>query len=181
MGELLRTLEAHAGLAGVVVSLLALLVSCAAIILAAVSMHLQREHNYKSLTPIATISIGDYEDNIFVSVENTGIGPLIVTSLRVTDGKTTKNDIISWMPDLPQGMVWDDFHTNLPASCVPAGSTVKLMELSGDPDDLQFAKARDNSRRVLQQLDVIVEYKDIYERPMPSAERTLSWFGRHFL
>ena len=164
-----------------IVAALALLTSVVAIVVSVVSMYLQRQHNYKSLTPIPTISIGDYEDNIFVSLENTGIGPLIIMSIRVTDGNETKNDIISCLPDLPDGVIWDTFHVNLDGVCVPAGGAIELMKLSGDPDDLRFAEARDNCRKVLQRLSVTVAVKDIYQRTIPPTERSLFWFGRHFV
>lgn len=181
MRELLRVLDAHSGFASVIVAALALLTSVVAIVVSAVSMYLQREHNYKSLTPIASFPVGDYEDKIAVNLSNSGIGPLIVTSLRVTDGKETTSDLISWMPDLPEGIDWATFYSKADGACVPAGSALALLKLAGDPEDLRFSKARDNCRRALGRLRISIVYKDIYQRTMPTVEKDLSWFGRHFV
>ena len=180
MGELLKALEEHSELVGAVVALLALLISFVSILLTVIALYLQRQHNYKSLTPIASFPVSDYENIIAVNLKNTGVGPLIVESLRVTDGKETKDDIISWMPDLPEGVDWETFYAKADGACVPAGSALVLVKLRGDPKDQVFAKARDSCRRALGQLNILITYKDIYDRTMPSSQKDLSWFGRHF-
>lgn len=99
----------------------------------------------------------------------------------MTDGNRTKDDIVSCMPDVPDGVICDNFHVNLDGVCVPAGAAIELLKLSGDLDDPRFAEARDNCRRVLRRLNVTVAVKDIYQRTMPPTERALSRFGRHFV
>ena len=179
LNELLRALEERSKLVDAVVALLALLISFVSILLTVIALYLQRQHNYKSLTPIVSFPVSDYENKIAVNLKNTGVGPLIVASLRVTDGRETKDDIISWMPELPEGVYWETFYAKADGACVPAGSALVLLKLSGDPGDQAFASARDSCRKVLGSLKISIAYKDIYDRMMPSTEKDLSWFGRH--
>jgi len=54
-----------------------------------------------------------------------------------------------------------------------------MIQLSGDPEDMHFASFRDEVRRVLSVLTVTVEYNDIYDRRMPTEQRSLMWFARN--
>ena len=180
MSDLFQWLRESPAQVSAAVALLALIVSFASIILTVVALYLQRQHNYKSVTPIASFPIADYENRITVKLKNTGIGPLLVETIRVTDGKEERHDVISWMPDLPDGIHWATFYGKADGACIPPGSELVLLELSGNPDDPKFAEARTRCRQVLRRLTVSVVYRDIYRRSMPLGARNLSWFGRHF-
>jgi hypothetical protein len=158
----------------------ALLVSFLSIVLTVWTLRVQRRHNFLSVTPIASIPINDYEDNIAVKVKNTGVGPLLIETFRATDGHEEKDDLISWMPSLPTGMYWSTFYDDIDGLCIPPGDEAVLLRLQGDPNDTRFIEARDSTRRALSALIVTVTYKDIYSRRMSSKTRNLSWFGRHF-
>jgi hypothetical protein len=162
------------------VAFCALFISLLSIILTLLSLLLQQRHNYKSLTPIANISISDYENTIAVKLENTGVGPLIVDDFVVSKGSENRKSIISWMPKTPKGMYWDTFYDNLEGRCIPQNTEVVLIKLSGKLEDHAFVSFRDIVRRSLCELQVAVEYRDIYKRLMPKKERDLKWFGRHF-
>jgi hypothetical protein len=158
----------------------ALGVSFLSIVLTVVSLVLQRRHNFKSLTPIASFPIGDYENLITVKLKNTGVGPLIVEKFVATDGKQVRHSLISWMPETPTGVMWDTFYDSLEGLSVPPGAEAIIVKLSGDSNDTQFSGFRDDVRRVLSRLTVRVEYRDIYNRRVPKKQRDLKWFGRHF-
>ena len=168
-----NVVSAVAALCGIFVSLLA-------IVLTVITLLLQRRHNFKSVTPIASVSVADYENRLTVKLRNTGIGPLIVTRARVSDGSKEKDDIISWMPRLPEGIVWSTFYERLDGSALRVGGEAILIELSGEPTDQNFARFRDQVRKALSRLTVNVEYMDIYDRAMPLKSRSLAWYGRHF-
>ncbi len=161
------------------VAICALIISLVSIMLTFISLWMQRVHNFKSVTPIASIPIGDYENMIEVKLRNTGVGPLMVEKFLVYQGKKTKNNIIDWMPDPPNGMQWETFYNDLTDLCIPPGDTANLIRLSGNPNNQKFSRFRNKVRQALAALRVQVEYKDIYNRKMPIKERDLSWFGRH--
>jgi hypothetical protein len=181
MQQLVELLAAHPDQVNAFAAVAALFVSLLSIVLTVASLWWQRQHNYFSVRPIGGIPIADYEDRIAVHIKNTGIGPLIIDKFRVSDGMTVETSLISLMPSLPQGMLWNTFLESLEGTCVPPGDRLKLLELSGDPSAQAFADARDDCRRRLSQLTVELWYKDIYGRRMPVAARSLDWFGRHFL
>ena len=157
----------------------ALIVSFLSILLASYTAWLQRRHNFKSLTPIASIPYGDYEDTLEVRLRNTGVGPLIVKRFTATEGTQQKNNIISWMPELPEGIYWRTFTSDVEGLCIPPNEDAILVQLIGDPEEQNFARFRDEVRRALSRLSVTVEYKDIYDRKMPKKQRSLKWFARH--
>jgi hypothetical protein len=158
----------------------ALGVSLLSIVFTILALWWQRKHNFLSLTPIASILFNDFENNIVVKVKNTGVGPLIVDTFRATDGKEEKEDLISWMPTLPENMCWSMFPETMDGLCIPSGEEAIVLRLEGDANDKKFRGARDNIRRALSKLSVTVTYKDIYKRNQEPKTRALSFFGRHF-
>ena len=65
-------------------AILALLVSLISIFFTAGSMAMQRLHNRKSVLPLGHITVGDYEDDIFVRLRNDGISPMVIEKMFVT-------------------------------------------------------------------------------------------------
>lgn len=59
-------------------AILAIAASTVSILIAIMNMRWQRIHYRKTLMPIGSISMGDYEDNIFVRLRNEYLG----TSIR---------------------------------------------------------------------------------------------------
>jgi hypothetical protein len=104
MSQLLQLLQNHPEQINSVIALLAMIASLISIMLTISALYIQRQHNYKSVTPIASFPIGDYEGSITVKLKSTGVGPLLIETLRVTDGKHEKTALISWMPELPSGV-----------------------------------------------------------------------------
>lgn len=180
MNCLFQLLRQNPGQVSAIVGMLALCVSFLSILLTVVSLYLSRQHNYKSLTPIASIPFSDYENKLAVKIKNTGVGPLIIEAFRATNEGRTEDDLISFMTELPPGVSWDTFFDDLDGACIRPGEQLAVIQLSGNPEDLSFAKARDSCRRVLSRTTVVLTYKDIYGRRMPTVTKTLRWFGRHF-
>jgi hypothetical protein len=117
---------------------------------------------------------------LFVKLKNNGIGPLLVTRFIASNGNENRKDIISWMPDLPEGMFWSTFCSTLDGACIAPDGEIVLIKLTGDPEDKTFAATRDEVRKAFSKLTIRLEYTDIYNRKMPEKERNLSWFSRHF-
>jgi hypothetical protein len=85
-------------------ALCALLVSFLSILLTFIALWLQRRHNFKSVAPIASILVGDFENKLQVTLKNTGIGPLVIEKFRVSGQQGDMDDIISWMPQSSTGI-----------------------------------------------------------------------------
>jgi hypothetical protein len=180
MNTLFDVLRQNPSQVSAIVAMMALFVSFLSILLTMASLYLSRRHNYKSLTPIASIPVSDYENTVAVKIKNTGVGPLIIGTFRATRGSNTEDDLISLMPDLPHGMLWDAFFDDLDGACIPPGEQLVILQLSGNPEDHRFGQARDACRKALAETTVVLTYKDIYGRRMPDVTKSLRWFGRHF-
>jgi hypothetical protein len=180
MDKLVNLIKSYPDQINALAAVCALFVSFLSILLTFLALRLQRRHNFKSLTPIASILIGDYEQEILVKLRNTGVGPLIVERFTTSDGNKEEDDIISWMPALPEGIYWASFTENIDGWCIAPNKEAVIIKLSGNPSDRRFALFRNEVRRALSKLTVTVKYKDIYDRRMPIKQRDLKWFARHF-
>jgi hypothetical protein len=179
MSEIFYFLQAKPEAANAIAAIAAVFVSFISLLLALWALAVQRRHNFYSVRPLASIGRADYENRISVKLHNNGVGPLIIKKLSVSDGKNTKDSVIDWMPVLPADISWDTFTKELEKRTLAPGGDITLLELSGDPADPNFRKARDLCREVLSMLTVELGYLDIYNRQMPTARGSLSWFGRH--
>ena len=180
MDALLEYITTHPDQVNAFAAVSALFVSFVSIVLTVLTLWMQRVHNFKSVTPIAHSTVSDYEDKVSVGLKNNGIGPMIIEQFTVSDGQKEKDDIISWMPDLPIDIFWDTYRGSSDGLPIPSNEETVMIRLVADPKDNRFSVFRDQVRRVLSRLTVRVKYKDIYGRRMPLEERSLTWFGRHF-
>jgi hypothetical protein len=142
---------------------------------------MQIRHNRKSVLPIGHISVGDYENKLFVRLWNHGVGPMIVENVQVTiteTGQQISDRIIGAMPELPGDYPWTNFVGNISGRAISAKDSIILIQLDGDPDNDAFNKIRTEVRKALAPLSVKVEYKNIYDQGMP-ARRDLNWFARN--
>jgi hypothetical protein len=180
MNNLIQWIQDNPQQVSAMVALMALCVSFLSILLTIWSLHLSRQHNFKSLTPIASIACSDYENKLAVKIINTGIGPLIISTFRATRGNETEDDLVSLMPALPKGMLWDTFFHDPDGACISPGEGLIILQLSGNSKDIGFGNARDACRKALAETTVDLTFKDIYGRQMSPVKKSLGWFGRHF-
>jgi hypothetical protein len=164
-------------------AIFAVVASAASFGIAALNMRMQRRHNRKSVLPIGHVTVGDYENQLFVRVWNYGVGPMIIKKMIVEgeDGADQKlPGIVDLMPELPGKCAWSTFVRNISDRAIPANDHITLILLEGGEDDSDFVAARQMVRKALSGLTVKIEYKDIYGETMPPAVRNLKWFGRHW-
>lgn len=156
-------------------------ISFISILLTVFSLRIQRIHNRKTLKPIGNIIFADYEDKIAVNIKNTGVGPLIIKELKVSDNSgKSKINIIEWMPSHPDSILWTNFFEDATGFVIPPGESLNIIELSTkDNISNSFAEFRDQVRTALSNLIVELTYKDIYDKKMPVNSGNLKWFGRN--
>lgn len=158
---------------------LADLAGISGLLLAVYTAYLQRRHNFKSLTPIAQIRFYDYEDCIAVRIGNAGLGPMTLESFVATDGNTTKHNLIGWMPEHPESVLWDTYYEDLKGVTILPNEEIVVLKLDqAEQGSNEFVGFRDDVRKALSQLRAVVAYRDIYGRAMPETSRPLDWFGR---
>ncbi len=163
-----------------IIAICALVVSVFATGLTAWTGYAQRKHMRLSVRPIAAIPVADFENRIGVFLQNKGLGPMRVRTLRVTDAEgVVHDDIVSHMPPLSPGIFWSNYYDSVDGATLEAGKFFQLLGLRGHPEDSAYCQSRDAARQKLSALVVRVEYEDLYGQPMEPKERRLSWFGRH--
>lgn len=163
-----------------IISITATIISLTAIILTIVQIYIQREHNFKSVKPIGQVSVADYETDVHVALTNGGIGPLIITDIKVYNKDVTSTNLLKVLPnDLVQSMIWTDFVTELKGRAIQNGEEVFLIRAMFD-DDLteELINFRTRLRECLKYITVEFTYTDIYEKNTYHTKRELTWFGR---
>jgi hypothetical protein len=140
----------------------------------------QRKHSQLSVRPLAYVMVGDYEDRIFVKLTNNGTGPMVIKSIRIINAPDPSGPLINAMPPLQAGVYWTNFVEDVAGRSVRPGGEIVLVDLSsesGESED-QFALSRDQVRQALGELEVHVEYTDIYGSTLPIGIRSLDFFHR---
>ena len=159
---------------------LAFLISCISVRVSISTLRHQQRHDALSLRPLPEVTVADFETKLRIALRNNGVGPLLVTRLTAGDGATTRDQILSWMPDdLPDHLTWSNFAGAVDGRSISPNNSILLLELTGDDQDPDFAQVRDRVRAALRGLIVAVEYTDIYNNGLPTYIKSLDWFGRH--
>jgi hypothetical protein len=157
----------------------AILAILTSVTIAAINMTMQRRHNRKSVLPIGHVSVGDYNNQIFVRLWNYGVGPMIIKRVVVArEGEQKKPSIIGFMPKLPDDFPWSTFVGDISNRVIPGNDNIPLILLEGDEKNRDFVAVRQMVREILSGLTIKVEYKNVYGENMPPAVRNLDWFGR---
>ena len=136
----------------------------------------QHEYNRMSVRPLPYITVGSYEDLIYVKIRNNGTGPLIVASLTVLGASEPSNALVLNMPALEPGIFWKHFGGKTEGRSIPVVGEMVLIELSGSSETESFRRSRDNVREALGWLALTLDYTDIYGSKLPKYSRDLKWF-----
>ncbi len=163
----------------------------------------QRTHNKNSVKPILNIIVGDYEDDIFVRIDNNGVGPAIVQGINCYDAEknrvehnlytlipefaTIKEPRITYQPSMkadekpePEMIVTTiefdtltDFVEDIAGRTIPPGGSIMLLRMT-NPDKYHKVALRD----FLSKCSVKVDYTDVYNSELAPCYRKLDFFGR---
>jgi hypothetical protein len=172
--------NAVAALGSAVLAAVACIISVISLYVASSTLKHQREHNRLSVRPLANITVGDFEDWLYVKLENNGTGPLLIKVIRVIGATDPSEPLINCMPELDPKVSWTNFIEESSGRSMQPGGEIPLIELSSESSSsqAQFALSRDRVREALGKLKVEVEYTDIYGSKLPLALRDLDWFHR---
>lgn len=154
---------------------IALLTSVFSIIVGVVGLYFQRIHNKKSVLPLGSINLADYEDCLRIKISNNGVGPMIIKSCITKGNSENKSYPIDWMPD---NIIWKTFRRNLEEHAIIASESLTLLELNVDLNDKAAVKQREKIRNILKDLEMTIKYTDIYGKNFTES-RKLNWFGRN--
>lgn len=172
--------NAVAAISSAVLAAVAVVLSLISLYLSHAALRHQREHNRLSVRPLAYVVVGDYENQLFVKLRNNGTGPMIIRSILVLGAKEPTEPLIHAMPALHSKVSWTNFVEDCSGRSVPPGGELVLIDLSSDSSSSasQFVLSRDLVRSALGNLEVQIEYTDIYGTELPAARRNLKFFHR---
>jgi hypothetical protein len=170
--------NAVSAMAGVFVASLAFLISVLSVIFTWRALKHQQTHNRLSVRPLPYITVGDYENTIYVKIRNNGTGPLIIKRLTVPGAEDPNQPLVSNMPNLQHGVVWTNFTGATEGRSIVVGGEMVLLELSDPNLGAAFQCSRDRVREALGKLSLSLDYTDIYGDTLPSCARDLNWFHR---
>jgi hypothetical protein len=157
-------------------AILAIIASTVSIFIAILNMKWQRIHYRKTLMPIGSISMGDYEDSIFVRLRNDGAGPMIVDNIAVfRNDEQVGSALIDVMPP---SLLWTTFVKDISGRAFASGKEIDLVSISGNIEDPKFLEARRSVREALSTLSIRANYHSAYGDKQ-HCRRSLDWFGRH--
>lgn len=143
----------------------------------------QIQNSRLTVRPIGQFSIGDYENEIFVSLSNKGVGPLFIDEMiyQFDDGEKISNaSLVSLLPSLPDGIAWKDFSSLSSGTVVSPQSSRTLVKLGIGSDFGVDVDIANEIRRKLGSLTITCKYKDVYNRGLPPTSKKLDWFARRF-
>ena len=156
-------------------TILTAITALAAVIISIITYRSQIKHNKNSVKPIIDISVGDYVNDLFVKVKNKGVGPATIQSihcLRTSDGlHQDEAALINYFSDYP--FVWTTFANDIKDRTISPGGEMTLLEAQSDDEE-----TLDEIRNRLKDIEIEIEYVNIYNDRMPMRKRDLSWFGR---
>lgn len=152
------------------------LISFLSLIIASLTLSLQRKHNRLQLAPVPWLAFGDYDDSIYVCLQNKGGGPLLIKKLVVTnDINQEYTDFISALGAVADSVHWEDFVQEFENRCVAPGETLDLIKVSGQSCG---SNDSDKLRHTLSTLTLNLIFTDLYQQKLPPYSRRLAWFGR---
>ena len=82
MNEIIAHVQMPINWVDILFTAASILISIVAVFISVQTFRSQKEQNKNSVRPILNVSVGDYEDNIYVRLHNNGVGPAIITRIQ---------------------------------------------------------------------------------------------------
>lgn len=170
------------------ISIFSLVTSVVAIIISINTYRSQKEHNKNSVRPILNIVLGDYEDDLYVRVDNNGVGPAIITAISCintkTEGKKSSTSLVELVPysatvkrmnseSIADLRTYTDFVEDIAGRTISPDHSIVLLRME-NPSKKQRLVLRD----FLKDCYVEIHYTDIYNSDPWTSKRSLDFFGR---
>jgi hypothetical protein len=164
-----------------VATVAAAIASLCSFLVAAITVFMLRSQSRGAVRPIPFISFGDYVNQILVSIQNRGVGPLVIKSISVVDRKTGREgkNVIDFMPALPAGFFWEDFiQVDIEGRPIAANDELVMAKFSM-PEVLNPAlpEIRTQIRDALSSLTMTLVVSDVYKSKY-RCSREFAWFKR---
>ena len=155
--------------------MLATAISLLALLATFYQLYLQRVHNEKSLKPLPQIDFLDRKNQIFIHIQNNGVGPYVIDRLIFIKG-TKSYDHIAQCLDLDPKTFMHMRVTSLHKKTVLPENHLEVFSIVFDEDELD--SKMDQVREQLAGIRLKVIGSDIYDNPVV-IDRSFDWFMRY--
>lgn len=136
----------------------------------------QRKHNRLSLCPKANFVFGNFEDSIFVKLNNSGMGPLIVKDHYVLFEEKKYTCFYSAIIDLFPTTTFVNYSEPINGMVIAPGVDIPLIEYGVEESSDIDIMTRDKLRDCLYKTEFVIEYWDLYMKNQPCIRRNGRWF-----
>jgi len=161
--------------AEIIIAVSAVFTSVISLAVATKALKIQRKHNCLSVKPIAHFSVGDYEDCIYVKLQNYGLGPLIIENFYATKNNNNYISVIESLGDLSSKITWNAFTGSIDEKVISPDNESILLKGSFDENQDEIKK---DIQKSLSKTKLTLIYKDIYNEMQPEKTHELTWFSR---
>lgn len=120
-----------------------------------------------SVKPKAQLKFVKAVNNSSVKIRNVGTGPLLIESIKVSNGVGSKTGIRQFMPTLPDNLYWKPAVYDGTNRVIPSGEAMTLLELLINERTSTHTQFLNEVNAVLGSLSIEIEYTDIYETKFP--------------
>ncbi|MBE7647342.1 hypothetical protein G1K46_00955 [Tenacibaculum finnmarkense] len=131
--------------------------------------------------PLLHIGYFDAENHLRVFMKNKGNGPLLIEKYRLVNLKTNENKlgIFECLPEIYS--IFNNYTGNQENTVLSADQEqeIILFEYNEGKDLDKFNSDLKKIRTSISEYKIVVNYKDVYNKPMPKYERSLEWFNRN--
>lgn len=165
---------------------IALVISILAILISLFALFQKRSQFKNQIMPLAEISIGDYEEEIYVRIQNNGHGTMRVKGFEAISKDLTKSNLIDHLNlELPYGLEWENFVEQFEGRNLRVGESldaIRILGLTDYPtkDHVDIYKSyKQEMREILSRIKIVVNYSDINNRNSYSESRKLDFFSRN--
>lgn len=151
-------LSKFSDLATAITAILALLISVAALRDSHKFSKLQREHNVKSVKPIADVHAINYDDVIEITLLNKGIGPMLIKKISFKKDESISeslDELLEYSVGSCGALVFND-------SVVEINGEITIMKRSVDPSNQKDVDSADKLRKELSAVTILLQYEDVY-------------------
>lgn len=165
--------------------------SIIAIVISIKTYRSQREHDINSVHPILNVVLGDYENKLYVRVENNGVGPAIITDINCDceylGKEQSGKSLIELMPyeavihekgkeTIVEMNLFSDFVGDISGRTIPPGGRITLLHITEPKKDQLLV-----FRNLLSKCTVNIKYSDIYNSKPWTYKRKLNFFARNVI
>ena len=98
MNEIIAHVQMPTNWVDILFTAASILISIVAVFISVQTFRSQKEQNKNSVRPILNVSVGDYEDNIYVRLHNNGVGPAIITRIQC-NVRRILSSFFAWLED----------------------------------------------------------------------------------